>query len=109
MLSGKNNQTDWDLVSGRKRTRVHVAGPISSRDFNSVSTFVLRGHGVGLLPSNYCDEPVARGELVRVLPEWTSPQIPVFSVYLGRKFLPQRLQVFLQALGHWKSPLWIRD
>jgi len=51
MLGGKNNEADWDLVSGRKRTRVHVTGPLSSRDFNSVSTFVLRGHGVGLLPS----------------------------------------------------------
>jgi DNA-binding transcriptional LysR family regulator len=109
MLHGKNNETDWDLVSGRKKARVHVSGPISSRDFNSVSAFVHRGHGVGLLPSNYCDETLARGELVRLLPEWASPQIPVFAVYPGRKFIPQRLQVFLQALGEWKGPLWIRD
>jgi DNA-binding transcriptional LysR family regulator len=109
MLHGKNNETDWDLVSGRRKARVHVSGPISSRDFNSVSGFVHLGHGVGLLPSIYCDETLANGDLVRLLPEWASPQIPVFAVYASRKFVPQRLQVFLQALAEWQGPLWIRD
>jgi DNA-binding transcriptional LysR family regulator len=109
MLNAKHNETDWDLVSGRSKARVHVSGPISSRDFNSVSTFVLRGHGVGLLPSTYCDEALARGSLVRLLPKWTSPQIPVFAVYPSRKFMPSRLRVFLEALAAWKSPLWTRD
>src|ERR1700736_6574327 len=48
MLNAKNNETDWELVNGRKKVRVHVSGPISSRDFNSASAFVYRGHGVGL-------------------------------------------------------------
>jgi DNA-binding transcriptional LysR family regulator len=109
MLNAKHNETDWDLVSGRSKARVHVSGPISSRDFNSVSTFVLRGHGVGLLPSTYCDEALARGSLVRLLPKWTSSQIPVFAVYPTRKFMPSRLRVFLEALAAWKSPLWTRD
>jgi DNA-binding transcriptional LysR family regulator len=109
MLNAKNNETDWDLVNGRKKARIHVAGPVSGRDFNSVSTFVYRGHGVGLLPSTYCDAPLAEGKLVRLLPQWTSPQIPVFSVYPSRKFLPARLSVFLQALAVWESPQWLRD
>jgi DNA-binding transcriptional LysR family regulator len=109
MLNAKNNETDWDLVNGKRKVRIHVSGPLSSRDFNSVSSFVYRGHGVGLLPSTYCDEALARGELIRLLPKWASPQIPVFTVYPTRKFLPSRLSVFLEALTAWKSPLWIRD
>jgi DNA-binding transcriptional LysR family regulator len=109
ILDGKNNETDWDLLSGRRKVRVHVSGPVSSRDFNSVSTFVYRGHGIGLLPSTYCDEQLAEGGLIRLMPKWTSPQIPVFAVYPSRRFLPSRLNVFLQALTEWKSPLWIRE
>jgi DNA-binding transcriptional LysR family regulator len=109
MLNARNNETDWDLVSGRKKVRIHVAGPISSRDFNSVSTFVFRGHGIGLLPSTYCEEALAGGALVRLLPKWTSPQIPVFAVYSNRKFLPLRLNVFLKALAAWRSPLWLNE
>ena len=109
MLNARNNETDWDLVNGRKKARVHVSGPISSRDFNSVSTFVYRGHGIGFMPSNYCDQALASGALVRLLPKWSSPQIPVFAVYSNRKFLPLRLTVFLEALAGWRSPMWIRD
>jgi len=109
MLNAKNNETDWDLVNGRRKVRVHVTGPISSRDFNSVSSFVYRGHGVGLLPSTYCDEALVNRKLIRLLPNWASPQIPVFAVYSSRKFLPLRLSVFLAALAAWQSPLWIRD
>jgi DNA-binding transcriptional LysR family regulator len=109
MLNAKNNEAHWDLVSGRRKVRTHVSGSISSRDFNTVSTFVLRGHGIGLLPSTYCDEEMAAGRLVRLLPKWASPPIPVFAVYPSRKFLPSRLSVFLKALANWKSPLWIRD
>jgi DNA-binding transcriptional LysR family regulator len=109
MLNARNGETEWELVSGRKKARVHVSGPISSRDFNSVSTFVYRGHGIGLLPSTFCDEAVAQGTLIRLLPKWTSPAIPVFAVYSNRKFLPLRLNVFLKALTVWKSPLWLRE
>src|SRR5579859_3166791 len=78
MLNARNNETDWDLIHGRKKARVHVSGPVSSRDFNSVSTFVYRGHGIGLLPSTYCDEALASGALIRLLPKWASGHIPVF-------------------------------
>jgi DNA-binding transcriptional LysR family regulator len=109
MLNAKNNEADWELTNCRRDIRVHVTGPISSRDFNSVSAFVYLGHGVGLLPSTYCDEPLAKGSLVRLLPRWSSPEIPVFAVYPSRKFLPLRLQVFLEALAAWQSPLWIKE
>jgi len=109
MLSAKNNESEWDLVNGRRKLRIHVSGPISSRDFNSVSTFVHSGNGIGLLPSTYCEESIAQGRLIRLLPKWASPQIPVFAVYPSRKFPPLRLSVFLQALAAWKGALWIRE
>jgi DNA-binding transcriptional LysR family regulator len=109
MLHAKNNEADWDLSSGRRQVRVHVAGPVSSRDFNTLSTFVYRGHGIGLLPSTYCDAEIAAGRLVRLLPKWQSAPIPVFVVYPSRKFLPLRLTAFMQALARWQSPLWTRD
>lgn len=109
MLNAKNNETDWELVSGRRKVRVRVAGPVSSRDFNSVSTFVYRGHGIGLLPSNYCDGEIEAGRLTRLLPKWSSPPIPVFAVYPSRKFLPLRVATFLKALASWNNPAWIRD
>lgn len=107
LLNGRNNEAEWFLVSGRKSIKVTVSGPIASRDFQSVSDFTYRGHGIGFLPSTYCDDEIASGKLVRLLPEWSSPDLFVHAVYPTRRFLPSKLQVFLEELKAWKSPFWI--
>lgn len=107
LLNGRNNEAEWHLVSGQKSAKIQVSGPISSRDFQAVSAFTYKGHGIGLLPSNYCDDRIERGELIRLLPDWTSPEIVVNAVYQTRRFLPLKLQVFLDALKAWNSPLWL--
>ncbi|MEZ2128920.1 MULTISPECIES: LysR substrate-binding domain-containing protein [unclassified Sinorhizobium] len=107
LLNGRNNEAEWSLVSGKKSIKVAVSGPISTRDFQSVSDFTYRGHGIGFLPSTYCDDGIASGKLVRLLPEWSSADLFVHAVYPTRRFLPSKLQVFLEELKAWKSPLWI--
>jgi len=107
MFNARNYEADWDLVSGRKKVRVHVSGPVSSRDCQSAAAFVLRGHGIGLLETAYSDPALARGDLVRLLPRWTSLDIPVFAVYPTRKFLPPRVSAFLKAIAGWKNSLWV--
>ena len=106
MLNAINNEAEWELVNGRRQARVRVVGPVASRDFRSVSFFVDRGHGVGLLPSTYCDPQIKSGTLVRLLPKWSSPPMSVHAVYPSRKFLPEKLHVFLQELRAWQSPFW---
>jgi DNA-binding transcriptional LysR family regulator len=103
ILNGRNNEAEWHLVKGRRHAKVHVHGPFSGRDFESVSAFVYRGHGVGLMPSVYCDEQLARGELVRLLPDWSSPEILIHAVYPTRRYMPSRLHVFLDALRAWSD------
>ena len=107
LLNGRNGEAEWHLVSGRKSIDIRVSGPVSSRDFDAVSAFTHRGHGIGLLPSTYCDEEFRKGDLIRLLPDWSSEEIFVHAVYPTRRFLPLRLQVFLAALKEWKSPLWL--
>ena len=97
-------------VASGQRQEIHQTprlGAGGGRDFQAVSAFTYRGHGIGLLPSTYCDAQIASGELVRLLPDWSSPEIFVHAVYPTRRFLPAKLQVFLEDLKAWKSPLWI--
>jgi DNA-binding transcriptional LysR family regulator len=107
LLNARNNEAEWELVNGRRRARVRVEGSIASRDFQSVSFFVGRGHGIGLLPSTYCDPQIDAGTLVRLLPKWSSPPVSVHAVYPSRKFLPEKVHVFLQELRAWQSPFWV--
>jgi DNA-binding transcriptional LysR family regulator len=58
------------------------------------------------LPSTYCDPQIKSGTLVRLLPKWSSPPVSVHAVYPTRKFLPEKVHVFLQELRAWRSPFW---
>jgi DNA-binding transcriptional LysR family regulator len=107
LLQARNNEAEWHLVSDKKSIKLHVSGPVAARDLHTVSAFTYRGHGVGLLPSTYCDAQIGSRELVWLLPGWSSPEIDVHAVYLTRRFLPAKLQVFLEDLKAWKSPQWI--
>jgi len=109
LLHAPPHEADWELVSGRRRARVAVHGALSSRDYRSVGYFVERGHGVGLLPASYGAAPLASGALVRLLPRWESPAVPVHVVYATRKFLPERVHVFVEELKAWRSPFWTHD
>jgi DNA-binding transcriptional LysR family regulator len=107
LLNAFNNEVEWELVNQRRRARVRLVGAVASRDFRSVSFFVDRGHGVGLLPSTYCGPQLESGALVRLLPKWSSPPMSVHALYPTRKFLPEKVHVFLQELRTWQSPFWI--
>jgi DNA-binding transcriptional LysR family regulator len=107
LLNAVNNEAEWELVNDRHRARVRVIGAAASRDFQSLSFFVGRGHGIGLMPSTYCDSQIENGTLVRLLPKWSSPPVSVHAVYPTRKFLPEKMRVFLQALRDWRSPFWV--
>jgi DNA-binding transcriptional LysR family regulator len=41
---------------------------------------------------------VQRGELVRVLPDWCLPPVNAWAVFPGRRLMPARTRVFLDAL-----------
>ena len=107
VLNGRNMEAEWDLVRGKERLQIPVQGKLSSRDFQSISAFAHNGNGIALLPTNYCQSSIADGRLVRVLPDWSSPQIPVHAVYPTRKFTPLRTTAFVRMLRDWQSPLWL--
>lgn len=107
LINARNNEAEWHLVNGRKSVKVHVTGPVAARDFHAINAFALHGHGIALLPSGYSDTPVARAKLVRVLPEWSSPETFVHAVYPTRRFMPSKLKAFLDELKAWDGPVWL--
>jgi DNA-binding transcriptional LysR family regulator len=60
----------------------------------------MAGTGIGIGAST---EAIARpymekGELVRVLPEWSFPQVTAWAVFPGRRLMPAKTRVFIDAL-----------
>jgi DNA-binding transcriptional LysR family regulator len=60
----------------------------------------LACHGAGITAAShpFADPHVRSGELVPVLDEWSLPSAPAWGVFPGRRLMPARTRVFLDAV-----------
>lgn len=76
--------SDWDLVhqdhDGRVE-RVPVSGRVAVRGFTALLGAAEAGLGITRLPGFVAAPGLARGSVVRVLPEWRTPFLPVTTVH----------------------------
>lgn len=60
--------------------------------------FALQGVGAAILPSYLVGEDLARGALVRLLPDYFLPPMDVNVVYPSRRHMPAKLRAFIDHL-----------
>ena len=60
---------------------------------------VCDGVGIGQLPLWIVADSLREGRLVSLLPAWKCPPQDVYAVYPSRKYLPQRVKLFLDFLS----------
>lgn len=73
-------------------TEVKVGNSLVLRDL------LVAGQGIGTLPDFVSDEAEARGELVRVLPDWELPAPEIFAVTASRLGMDARVTAFIEHL-----------
>lgn len=61
----------WVMSCADRREQVHVQGRYHVNNPESVAQAAFAGLGIALLPRYLCDEELADGRLVQVLPAWT--------------------------------------
>ncbi|MBL0546988.1 LysR family transcriptional regulator [Aeromonas jandaei] len=56
------------------------------------------GLGLASLPAMLCQEELASGELVAVLPEWQQPKVSIYLLFPERQLMPRKLRVFIDFM-----------
>ena len=69
----------------------------------------LLGAGVKAIRELHADSPVPAGTLRRVLPDWCLPPVAAWAVLPGRRLLPARTRLFIEALADALAPCRSRD
>ncbi|HET9650593.1 MAG TPA: LysR substrate-binding domain-containing protein, partial [Usitatibacter sp.] len=59
----------------------------------------LRGAGIALVTDHSALAHVRRKELVCVLPKWRPPPVTAWVVFPGRRLMPAKTRVFVDALA----------
>ncbi|MBM2576407.1 LysR family transcriptional regulator [Jannaschia sp. Os4] len=88
------------LARGEERVTVALSRyRVAVNSMSAFREFMLSGRGMVLSPLWACEDALADGRLVRVLPDWKSPAFPLHGVFLPGPFRPAKLRVFLEAMA----------
>lgn len=101
-----SSQTDSATVTcvlhnGSRSQTIKLVPHVSVSDVSALHGLTAAGLGAALLPEQLCEEDVAAGRLVRVLPGWRTEPVPVSAYYSRRQLEPERVKVFLDYLIEW--------
>lgn len=88
----------WEFEQGRKSVTVNVNGPLIIDDTHLVIQAVLAGAGLGLAYEDQVADYIAKGQLVRVLEDWTPPIPGFFIYYPSRRHQPAALSALVNSL-----------
>lgn len=90
--------TSWTLHGPSETTTVDVDPPIRVGNSLVLRDLLIAGQGIGTLPDFVSKDAVARGELVRVLPDWELPAPEIFAVTASRLGMDAKVTAFLDHL-----------
>jgi DNA-binding transcriptional LysR family regulator len=88
----------WTLARGAKSVEVSVPVRVRSSSILFASDAIVAGCGIGLVPSFLCNQEIAKGRLVRILPEWGQPAVPIQIVYPPNRWLTGRVRNFVDLV-----------
>ncbi|MEH6348017.1 MAG: LysR family transcriptional regulator [Bermanella sp.] len=86
---------DMFMVHNNKKYEVKAQNRLLLNDMDLVRRMTLKDMGIGLLPTIVAADDLDAGNLVRVLPDFTSPIKNFYLVYAGRRQKAAKVSAFI--------------
>ena len=88
----------WILKRGDQRWEGIPPGRATANSPELLMRIALKGVGIAVVNDHFALPYLQRGELVPVPPDWHLPPVSAWAVFPGRRLMPARTRVFLDAL-----------
>lgn len=93
------SRAEYRLRHAGKVTSVDVKGPLSGNETAVLREAALAGAGIAMLPSYFVGDDLARGALVRLLPDHEPEPLGIHAVFLSRQHQPRPLKLLVDFLA----------
>jgi len=93
-------QSAWRFVDGSgKEHVVRVSGRFLANNGDALRALALNGVGIILAPNFIVEEDLQAGNLIQLLPEYTTQETPVHAVYPHGRLLSAKTRTFIDFLA----------
>ncbi|WP_028105190.1 LysR family transcriptional regulator [Pseudoduganella violaceinigra] len=93
-----NGLVRWSLTRGKTSWERDLPVRLMGNSPELLTRMAAAGMGIATCTTQFAAPLVARGELVRVLPDWCFPAVTGWAVFPGRRLMPAKTRVFLDML-----------
>jgi DNA-binding transcriptional LysR family regulator len=98
-MAHRQDKVTWRLHNQQQETVTFSFRPrLLSDDIAPIYQAIVAGLGIGLLPEFLFQHELEDGDLINVLPEWSSAPVLINALYPSRKYIPMKVKVFLEFL-----------
>lgn len=101
--SNFSDDEHWVFTRGAQSHGVSLQGRLAVNAYSAIKRAVLAELGIARLPLYLVHEELARGELVRLLPDYELAATPLWLVYPQLRQRPLRTRVFVEFLPRWAA------
>lgn len=97
-MAQNNRPMRFDFARDGEQLDINPRYSVAVNDARSYLTAALNGHGVAVMPSFMVQDPLEKGDLVQVLPEWSIEPLTLQVVYPPNRHLSNKVRVFVDWL-----------
>ncbi|HEY6133428.1 MAG TPA: LysR family transcriptional regulator [Rubrivivax sp.] len=98
LLARSGDPIPWVLMRGDERWEGIPPGRATANSPDLMLRMACHGAGITGAAHHFAEPYVRSGELAPVLDTWSSPPVAAWAVFPGRRLMPARTRVFLDAL-----------
>ena len=91
----------WPLRHAGPHSDIEVPNWVRTNNTLFMRSLILRGLGIGILPTFVCREELASGALVELFPDIERPSLALFAIYPSRQLVAPRVTRCIEHLKQW--------
>lgn len=88
----------WTLQRGEASWQGSPPARATANSPETLIHFARKSLGITMITDHFAANLVQSGELVQILGDWSMPPVTAWAVFPGRRLMPARTRVFLDAL-----------
>jgi len=97
LISFSEEMSHGETIRLNPLASVKIQTRIQADDLGTLKAFTLLGEGIGIFPGFICEEEVARGKLIPVLPKWRLGSGHFSLVYPAQKYVSPKIRAFIET------------
>ncbi|MES2017182.1 MAG: LysR family transcriptional regulator [Pseudomonadota bacterium] len=98
LASRNGGALSWQLTKGKTVWQRELPARLAANSPDLLARIACAGVGIAASSDLFAEGPMEKGELVRVLPDWSLPEVTGWAVFPGRRLMPAKTRAFLDMM-----------